>query len=256
MVSETGRDIAMFTKKIKAFGFHLLISLIIATVSLAIVLLVWYPQPLFQATGVGKIFLLMLGIDVVLGPLLTFIVYKPNKKSLKLDLTVIICVQLAAFIYGFYHVYDGRPVWIAYNVDRFDLVRNNEIDNRKLLEAEAIYQNSSNIGPRYVAAVIPRDDLKAFNQILFDEIQAGIAPSQRPELYRPLKSVNDKMENRAKELDELYKYNDKNKVKKILSLYTEADSFLPLKASADNMVVLLNKENSIKIIKIVDLRPW
>ncbi len=34
---------------------------------------VWYPAPLHQALGVTKIFLLLLLVDVVLGPLMTLL---------------------------------------------------------------------------------------------------------------------------------------------------------------------------------------
>ena len=246
----------MFIYKLKAFSWHLLASITIAIISLAIVLLVWYPQPLYQATGVGKIFLVMLGIDVVLGPLLTFIVYKPKKKTLKFDLAVIILLQLTAFAYGFYHIYDGRPAWIVYNVDRFDLVKNNEIDSRKLKNALPEYQKVSNSGPKYIAAVIPTDDREISQQILFDEVGYGIAPSQRPELYQPLDTIDALLVTKSKPIEELYNYNDKSDVDNILSKYPTATRYLPLKASAINMVVLIDKTEADKVVNIVNLRPW
>ena len=246
----------MFIYKLKAFGWHLLASLLIAAVSLGVVFFVWYPQPLYQATGVIKIFLIMLGIDIILGPLLTFIVYKPKKRTLKFDLAVIVLIQLAAFAYGFYHVYDGRPAWIAYNIDRFDLVKNNEIDNRKLTEALPMYQKVSQSGARYVAAVIPTDDKEVSQQILFDEIGYGIAPSQRPELYQPLDTVAALLVTKSKPIEELYNYNDKSDVDNILSKYPTATRYLPLKASAINMVVLIDKTEADKVVNIVNLRPW
>ena len=246
----------MFIYKLKAFSVHFSISLLIALMSMVIVFFVWYPQPLYQAAGVTKIFLIMLGIDIVLGPLLTFIVAKPHKKSLKFDLAVIVLIQLAAFAYGFYHVYDGRPAWIAYSVDRFDLVKNNEIDTRKLTEALPTYQKVSQSGARYVAAMIPTDNSEIRNEILFDEVGYGIAPSQRPELYQPLSTVDEVMLTRTKAIDELYDYNDKADVDKVLLAYPEADGYLPLKADAVDMTVLINKKATEKVVKIVDLRPW
>lgn len=246
----------MFKYKLKAFSLHFLVSLIIALISMVIVFFVWYPEPLYKAAGVTKIFLIVLGIDLVLGPLLTFIVSKPNKKSLKFDLLVIVLLQLSAFAYGFYHVYDGRPAWIAYNVDRFDLVRNNEIDTRKLVEASLNYQKVGYLGAQYVAAIIPQDDREMSQQILFDEVGYGIAPSQRPELYVPLKKANESIMAKAKSLGELVDYNDQAEVRKVLSAYPEADSFLPLKADAVDMTVLINKKDAGKVVEIVDLRPW
>ncbi|WP_426223043.1 TfpX/TfpZ family type IV pilin accessory protein [Psychrobacter sp. DWR1-2-3] len=246
----------MFKDKVKAFLIHLAISILIATMSLVLVYLVWNPAPLYTATGITKIFLLMLGIDLVLGPLLTFIVYKKGKKTLKFDLFVIGLLQLIALVYGLYHVYEGRPVWIAYNVDRFDLVRVNEIDTRKIAQAKPEFQILSNTGPKYVAAVIPKDDKEVSQQILFDEIGYGIAPSQRPELYQPLDTVAALLVTKSKPIEELYNYNDKSDVDNILSKYPTATRYLPLKASAINMVVLIDKAEADKVVNIVNLRPW
>ena len=61
-------------------------------------------------TGAGKLFLMMLGVDIILGPILTFIIYQKNKKSLKFDLFIIACIQISAIGYGVYSMYGGRPV--------------------------------------------------------------------------------------------------------------------------------------------------
>lgn len=246
----------MFNYKLKAFALHFSVSLIIVLISALIVWFVWYPAPLYKATGVNKIFMIVLGIGLIVGPLLSFMVSKPNKKSLKFDLSVIVILQLAAFFYGIYQVYDGRPAWIAYNVDRFDLIRNNELDNRKLLKALPAYRQVSNSGPLYVAAIIPKGEIEISNQILFDEVGSGIAPSQRPELYVSIQQVEKNMRDRVRALSELDNYNDKAKVREILSAYPEADGFLPLKANAISMTVLINTDDQPNVVKIVDLQPW
>lgn len=246
----------MFKYKLKAFALHFSLSLIIVLISIFIVWFIWYPEPLYKAAGVTRIVLIVLAIGLIVGPSLTFVVSKPNKKSLRFDLVIIVILQLTGFFYGLYQVYDGRPAWIAYNVDRFDLVKNNEIDNRKLIEALSTYQKVSNSGARYVAAIIPQEDSKISNQILLDEVNYGIAPSQRPELFQPLSAVDDLLVTRAKSINELYDYNDKIEVDNILSAYPRADGFLPLKANAVDMTVLINTDKQPKVIKIVDLRPW
>lgn len=126
--------------RLKAFLYHLLGSTIIAFFVIGLVFFVWYPSPLHSATGVTAIFLLLLIVDVVLGPLLTLLVFKPGKKSLAFDLSVIILLQLSALTYGLYTVAEGRPAWLVFSVDRFELVRVNEIDNRNLANALPEYQ--------------------------------------------------------------------------------------------------------------------
>lgn len=239
--------------KIKAFLFHIAISLLIAVISMSVVYGVWNPSPLHKATGVTHIFLVILAVDIVLGPLLTFIVYKKGKKTLKFDLVVIALLQLGALCYGMYKVYEGRPAWIVYNVDRFDLVRANEIDTRQLQKAKSEYQTVGFLGAKYVAAVIP-DDRDIQQQLLFEEIGTGIAPSQRPELYQPIETIYPLIQKRHQPIENLKKYNDKQLVEQMLTQYKSVVGFLPLKANAVDMTVLVDKDGNV--VKIVDLRPW
>lgn len=246
----------MWKDKLKALLIHLSISASIALISIAIVYLVWNPYPFYKATGITRIFLLMLAIDITLGPLLTLIIYKKGKKTLKFDLIVIAILQLSALVYGIYHMYEGRTTWIVYNVDRFDLVRANEIDTRHLDKAKPNYQKPGWLKPQYAAAVMPSNQIEQKNQILFDEIGNGIAPSQRPELYQPLEVAYADIVKRALSLSQLDEYNLPSEVKAILSKYPQADSFVPLKANAVDMTVLIDKKSGGKVVAIVDLRPW
>ena len=63
------------------------------------------------------------------------------------------------------------------------------------------------------------------------------------------------LKQRAKSLDMLKQYNDAQQVDRILSKYPQATGFVPLKANAVDMTVLINKDKG-EVVKIVDLRPW
>jgi len=115
-------------EKLKASSIHLLISLVIIGLFYLFVLNVWYPAPYFKISGLLGIMSMLVAIDLFLGPLLTFIVFKPNKPSLKFDLSVIAAIQAAALIYGAIAVYEGHPVYVAYAVDRFTLVSVGDAD--------------------------------------------------------------------------------------------------------------------------------
>jgi len=101
--------------RLKAFAIHLAISALIALAVIGLVFFIWYPAPLHTATGVTQIFLLLLTVDVVLGPLLTLIVYKTGKKTLIMDLTVIALLQLSALAYGVWTVAEDRSAWLSLN---------------------------------------------------------------------------------------------------------------------------------------------
>ena len=82
----------------KASGIHLLLSAAIAVVVLTLMLMVWYPWPLFEAAGGSRLVFILVGVDVTLGPLITLVIFKSGKPGLKFDLTVIALVQLAALV--------------------------------------------------------------------------------------------------------------------------------------------------------------
>lgn len=242
------------SKRLKFFLSHLSLSLIISLIVVGIVFFVWYPTPLATAVGVTKIFLMMIAIDVIVGPLLGFLVYKEGKKTLKFDLSVIIFLQFAALCYGVFSIEQGRPVWLAYNVDRFELVRKNEIIDEHLDQAQSQFQQPSWFKPQYVAIEFAQDKVQREDD-MFAELLGGISISQKPERYVNVVNAASKIKQRAKSLKELEQYNEIDQVKKILSENPEATGFLPLKASALDMTVLVKKDKG-ELIKIVDLRPW
>lgn len=241
-------------KRLKFFFGHLAISMGIALAIIAWVFLVWYPQPLAQAVGVTHIFLMMVVVDVVLGPVLGFLVYKEGKKTLKFDLTVIILIQLSALVYGLFSIAQGRPAWLVYSVDRFELVRQNEIIDANSQKAQALFKHPSWLKPQFSAVELAKD-AKQRNEDMFTEVVGGISLAQRPERYVVLVQVKLQIQQRAQNLKELEKYNSKQQVKTVLKKYPSADAWVPLKANAIDMVVLMNKR-SAQVVEIVNLRPW
>lgn len=242
------------SKRLKFFVSHLLISFFIALVVVGVVFFIWYPSPLATAVGVTHIFLMMLTIDVIVGPLLGLLVYKEGKKTLKFDLGVIIALQVSALCYGLYSIEQGRPAWLVYYVDRFELVRKNEIINDHIDQTLPQYQNVTWLQPQYVAVQFAAD-VKTRNDDLFTEVLGGISLAQKPERYVDFVQAKPQLQQRAKSLKELNQYNDVKQVDRILSTYPQATGFVPLKANAVDMVVLINKEKG-EVVKIVDLRPW
>ncbi len=78
----------------QAFGIHLVISTLLLLAMLAIILLLWYPGLLFSVDGGWMGLRIVIGVDLVLGPLLTLVVFKAGKPGLKFDLSCIAAFQL------------------------------------------------------------------------------------------------------------------------------------------------------------------
>ena len=246
------------SKRMRYFLCHLAISFTLAVLTTVLVTRFWYPAPLFKAAGLAKIFFMLLVIDVLVGPLFSLLVYKEGKKTLKFDLIVIALIQISAFAYGFYSIAQGRPAWIAFNQDRFELVRLNELDNRDIDKALPQYQSVSWIEPKWVNVALLESDAESQNKALLEEGLSGgmYSVAQSPVFYRSFENVDkEQLLSKAKPVGDLKKYNQSQEVDTVLESWREADIYLPLRANGYDMAVLMDSKELQKR-KIVDLRPW
>jgi len=123
--------------KLKAFATHLGISLVIFIFLAAYIIYFWYPQPFFSTDGGWHGLRIIAAVDLVIGPVLTLIVYKPKKPGLKMDLTIIGLVQAAALSWGVWAVHYERPIAAVFAVNNFHTVTANDMkikgfDEKKL----------------------------------------------------------------------------------------------------------------------------
>ena len=169
----------------RAFLTHLAFSAVIVAITCAVNFFVWYPHPYFQAGGAWHALRVLIGVDVVIGPMLTLIVFKAGKKGLKFDLAFIAIVQLAAFIYGVSVLYSHRPYFSVFAVDRFVLVAQDEVDARELAGAGNRVGSKPFVGPLQIVARRPTDE--AGMQRLLDETLFQGKPDidRRPEFWWP-----------------------------------------------------------------------
>jgi len=168
--------------RIRAFALHFALSATIIGLFLAAVFLVWYPHPYWISEGLTPIVWLLLGVDVGLGPTLTFAVYRPGKKGLALDLALIVAVQAAAFAYGSYTIVSERPAYVAFAVDRFTVVPAAAVDDSTLHDPGM--RESLFAGPRLVLAARP-DNPDERTRLLFETLAGGRDIEFRPEFYQP-----------------------------------------------------------------------
>ena len=173
----------------KAAGLHLVISvLLISTLALA-ALLVWYPFGTYAISGVKELFTLMLAVDVSIGPLLTCVIYKQGKPSLKRDLAVIGVLQAAFLGYGLQTLWHARPVFLVASDYRYNLVFASDIDPADLAKAaQPRWKTLPITGPLVVGALPPTDPDEK-QQLLLATMTTGIDIHQLPKYYVPLEQV-------------------------------------------------------------------
>jgi len=140
----------------KASLIHLLISILVVGIIAAYIIFFWYPPALMHMAKADRLLMLIGGVDLVVGPLLTLIIYKAGKKYLKLDLVIIGLIQLVFLGYGIYATWNSRPVFLVAVPDRFELVFANEITEKRLSQAKVErFKKLSVTRPVLVGASMP-----------------------------------------------------------------------------------------------------
>lgn len=225
---------------------HALLSVAVATAAAVLVYQFWYPMPYRSMLGVGAVFVVLLCVDVVCGPLLTLLLASPRKsrREMALDLTLIGVIQAAALLYGLHAVWIGRPVVFAFETDRITVVSANEIESADLSSAIPEFQHLPFSGLLKVATRKPKDNAEFFHSI--DLSLAGFSPAMRPAWWQPVSTQHEQMRAIAKPLAELVnrrpEHADELRIAAANSGFSvEALSYLPLTSSkTKEWVALLN----------------
>ena len=222
--------------------------------------LVWYPPPYFEAAGGNDLVLLMLGVDVTLGPLLTLAVFNPAKglPKLRFDLVVIGFCQVAALAYGAHVMFTARPAYLVYAVDRFDLVMSNTLPEAEIAKAQAPYDRRPIGKPPTVGARVPEDP-KLKEESLFLAL-GGVDLTQQPRFYVPYAEIAKDAAMRAQPLKTLREINP-GRLRAIDAVVrdsgrAEADlAWLAAHAPNRNFAVILDARSGA-IVDMLMADPW
>ena len=190
----------------QAASAHLALSFIIFSGLLALILFVWYPGVFFHFGAVDGI-KIVAGVDLVLGPLLTLIIFNKNKsvKLIAIDLLVIWLVQLIALGAGIRVVYMERPVVQVLSDDGYIYIHTASEFSQANITTD--FESPSTKTIPFFFINVPEDKQEATNYKLKSEF-AGISYTLRKEDYLPLYEVSkEKLEKR---LSKLTKQGDNN----------------------------------------------
>jgi hypothetical protein len=219
--------------RFKAFGWHLLGSASVLTLTLGLLYLGWYHWPGWYLADMPTVLAIMVGVDVVLGPLLTLIVADPAKarRVLARDVGAILLVQLVAFGYGVTTLWHGRPLYYAFSVNCLSVVQAQDIERDS---AGASGQNSALTPhwyslPRWIWAPLP-DNSEEADKIVQSAIQGGFDVTARPAYYKPWASGAAELRSQLKRVDDIKFFSLKEK--KLLKARMIAKGLAPDRADA------------------------
>jgi hypothetical protein len=203
MIIESDFWKSRFGGRLIAAGIHLAISLILATLAALLVFVVWYPYPYREISGGRALFLIVVAVDVVMGPLMTLAVFNTLKprKALRFDLTLIAVLQLVALGYGLWTVAVARPVHLVFEIDRFRVIHAIDIPSEFLNRAPPGLQQLPLTGPKLLSVRDFKDSKESFEATM--AALQGAVLGARPDFWQPYEKAKPQVLARAKPLAEL-----------------------------------------------------
>src|SRR5580692_3576729 len=117
--------------RLKLFSLHLLSSATVLTLVLGSLYLGWYRWPGWYLTDVTRVIVVMVCVDVVLGPTLTLIIanQKKSRRELTRDIGIIVAIQLCALTYGSVQLWNGRPLYYVFSENALSVVQAYDIND-------------------------------------------------------------------------------------------------------------------------------
>lgn len=190
-------------ERLRAGGIHLGISMVVAAMAAALVFGLWFPYPYAELAGGRRLFLILLGVDVVIGPLLTLVVYN-SRKSLReriLDFTVIGLLQLGALGYGLWTVYQARPVHLVFEYSRLAVVSASDLPAEQLAKAPPELRSLPFAGPTLLSLRPLVTPAEQFDTAMV--AAGGVAQAAQPELWQSYEAGRAEILQTARPLDKL-----------------------------------------------------
>ncbi len=237
---------------------NLYISQAIILLFLVFAYFTWFPYSFATLGGFTKTAFMLIFVDLVLGPLLVFIVFKEGKKYLKFDINVLLTIQIAAFVFGAYSLFLKHPAYVVFTGDRFTLTNVSHIYPQQtwLNNLKSSFFSS----PKFVVAKLPDDAATQSNLILGIVFNQMPDIDKRPEYYQPFEQHIKTTLDKSIPVDKLLlDTNTKLKLAEFLKQQggkTEDYAYFPLSGNNKKEVIWVFDRDSTKPVGIINSDPW
>jgi hypothetical protein len=244
--------------RFKAASIHLCISALLVGSVFGIVFWSWYPGPSFEVVGASSIIKLLVGVDLVLGPLLTLIVYRHGKPGLKFDLSVIAAIQLAALIFGAHRLYAEKPDYLVFAIDRLEFVSGRHVDASQIRFDEL---RNREAGKLTMAVAEPPGDPDEYQAYLDSVIMGGMPDLEsRPEFWRPWAQAGDEIREAIKSLDQLQpdSADEERRLQEAIERHGDAHpnlGILPIGGIQGDIGMLVDRD-TLELLGTLRVNPW
>lgn len=174
----------MMTQKLKASAIHGVFTLFVSLVAGFLVFFVWFPSPLDEMLGGTEIYSLIVVVEIFLGPVVSFVIYNPEKSRSELirDYICVVFFQVGILVYGLYAVFVSRPVYEVFVKDRIEVVSATELDPIDRSQASRGFRELPLWGPQLICVNFPEDPVERSD--LLESAIAGKDIQLIPRYYR------------------------------------------------------------------------
>lgn len=174
---------SVLKNRLRATSIRLAFSALIACALAGVIFLVWYPYPYREISGGRQLFFIVVAVDVILGPLITLLIFDLRKgwPVLRKDLAMVVAVQLLALCYGIWTVHAARPVHLVFEYDRFRVIHAADIDPGVADSIARDFPQSARSGPTLVALRELTEQDRA--KYTVQNVTGVLELSQQPELW-------------------------------------------------------------------------
>ena len=193
--------------RLRASGLHLIASATVLTLVLGSLYLGWYRWPGWYLADALRVVAAVAGVDLALGPLLTFVIARSSKprRELVRDIAIIVVIQLLALSYGAMLLWKGRPLYYAYSEGFLQLVQAYDIEGQ---EAAVARKQNPELAPhcyslpRWIWAPLPKDPDER-DRIIKSAVAGGDDVISMPRYFKPWEQGLPELRERLMSVDEL-----------------------------------------------------
>lgn len=246
MIDHEPRPVSPLAFRLRRAGVHLGLSLLVVGALAAVIFFVWYPDPYRSLSGGLHLFALLVFVDIALGPCATLVVSHPRKSSRewRVDMTIIVFIQMLALSYGSWTAFQARPVYLAFEIDRFRAIHAIDIPRSLLPAAPPGMESLPLKGPELVAVRGFRDEQERINATF--AALGGVHLGARPDLWMPYRDAIPTVLARADPVAKLIASTPLNRamINEALAaanLTPDGVAFLPLMVRHEFWTVLIRK---------------
>ncbi|TLN17104.1 hypothetical protein FDZ71_06490 [bacterium] len=230
--------------RFKAFGTHLVLSVAVLSAMLLVFVAWWFPMPYFVTEGGWRALRIIACVDMVVGPLLTLIVFNPKKsrRMLAFDMSVIGLVQICAMCWGLFTIYQERTVAVVFADGSFYTVGAN---TSAPIQAKLALENGYK--PPHLVSVLP-EGIEERQNVRKEALRSGNPIYLRSEFLAPMGRDNAaELERSARKAEKLFAKDPEGleKFRGILQKLGKAEDeiyLFPVTARYESFAVVIDKK--------------